>query len=95
MRGEKKVKNRAVSGIFQPELHMDGRECVWLLIPLGRCVTDALLGSVERGRFRLVLVVNIAVGLCVTGSGGNITQSVFSADRWKEIIVVISESDGG
>lgn len=75
---------------------MDGRECVWLLVPLGRCVTDALLGSVERGRgFRLVLVVNIAVGLCVTGSGRNITQSFFSADRWKEIIVVISESGGG
>lgn len=45
---------------------MEVSVCVWLVIPLGRCVTDAPLRSVERGRFRLVLVVNIALGLCVT-----------------------------
>lgn len=39
--------------VLLSEVHMDGREGVWLAIPLGRCVTDARLRSVERGRFRL------------------------------------------
>lgn len=93
------VKNVAVSSIFHPfvTVWVGVKEVlyVWLLIPLGRCVTDACFRSVERARFRLVSVVNIAVGLYVTGAGRVIAQSFFFVDRWTEIIVVISESMEG
>lgn len=61
--------------VLLSELHTDGREGVWLVIPLGRCVTDALLRSVERGRFRLVVSRQYCSGfVCVTETENNHTK---------------------
>ena len=58
-----------------------------MLIPFGRCATDSLHRSVGRGRFRLMSNIYTPVVLCATD-----TQRSFFVDRWKEIVVVITES---
>lgn len=84
---------------YFPITHWWRRVCVRLLLmPSDRCVTDALLGSVERRRFRLVLAVSVPVFVCfiflsATETVNNHTFPL--VDRWKEIVVGIIESNKG